>query len=216
MKRNNSRRARGNSFLRTPCCLLSAAMVVFSLAETALRWDAMAPPFRVVFRLIGTGKLTAGEIFDAVRPEIVSGALVYPLCVLLGALCGLWGLGTILLRRRGFTAAAMYLCAAVLTALCGGGTALRTVHILRCVLTAGAGCLYAVHALLPPGDNRERHPDEEMSGEDKRPAGRRDGVKGEGGADRPGRLFDTGRRPLFKDREEHVPLFDRGTDRKRR
>ena len=107
MKRNTSRRARYNSFLRTPCCLLSAALLVFSLAETALRWDAMAPPFRVVFRLIGTGKLTAGEIFDAVRPEIVSGALVYPLCVLLGALCGLWGLGTILLRRRGFAAAAV-------------------------------------------------------------------------------------------------------------
>ena len=213
MKRNTSRRARDNSFLRTPCCLLSAALLVFSLAETALRWDAMAPPFRVVFRLIGTGKLTAGEIFDAVRPEIISGALTYPLCVLLGALCGLWGLGTILLRRRGFAAAAMYVCAAVLTAFCGGGTALRAIHALRCILTAGAGCLYAVRAFLPPGDSRERH-DGERSAEGARPV-RTNGQRGGAADGKGGRLFNTVRRPLFKDREEHVPLFGCGDDRKR-
>ena len=220
MKRSGSRKALGRSFLKTPCFLLSAAVFVFSLAEAALRWDAMAPPFRIVFRLIGTGKLTAGEIFEAVRPEIISGALVYPVCVLLGALCALWGLGTLLFRRRGFTAAAMYLCAAVLTALSGGGTSLRAVHALRCVLTAGTGCLYAVRAALflrnaravpepERGDDPAARPETAARGED-------GAVCGDGGGARGGRLFSPGRPRLFKDEEGHVPLFDRGGSRGRR
>ena len=194
--------------------------MVGSLAEAFLRWDAMAPPVRIIFRLIGTGKLTAGEIFEAVRPEIANGALTYPLCVFLCAFCGLWGLLTILFRRRGFAAAAMYLCAAVLTVLSGGGTALRTVHVIRCVMTAAAGCLYAVRAFMrrPPA---RRAPDgergRERQGEKRESACGAGYEDGKDGPARGGRLFGAvRRRPLFGDEEERTPLFDHGTDKNKR
>ena len=224
MKRNISRTVHGNSFLKTPCFILSAVLFAGSLAEAALRWDAMESPFRIIFRLIGTGKLTAGEIFDAVRPEIASGALTYPLCVLLGALCGLWGLGTLLFRRPGFTAAVMLLCAALLTFPAKGGTALGTIHMARCVLTAGTGFLYAVRAIVLLRDARIPA-DKERSINGPRQSGRKDGREADGGAADEGRgaanvptgrLFDAKRRPLFKDEEERSPLFDHGTDQRRR
>ncbi|MBR6707817.1 MAG: hypothetical protein IKI84_14240 [Clostridia bacterium] len=224
MKRNISRTVRVDSFLKTPCFILSAALFAGSLAEAFLRWDAMAPPVRIIFRLIGTGKLTAGEIFDAVWPEIAGGALTYPLCVLLGALCGLWGLGTLLFRRTGFAAAAMLLCAALLTALSGGGTALRTFHMARCVLTAAAGCLFALRAVVLSRDARTPA-DRERSINGFRQNGRKAGRVDErgnvpeerGAADvRTGRLFGAERRPLFKDEEDRPPLFDHGKGQRRR
>ena len=207
------RRKRRKVFLTGLCFVLSAAIFAGSLAEAAVRWDAMAPPLRIVFRLIGTGKLTAGEIIEAVRPEIASGALTYPLCVLLCALCGLWGLGTVLFRRRGFAAAVMYLCACALTLLSGGGTALRALPVIRCVLTAAAGCLFAVRAVLSrPAAIRDPVPERNASAPEsaRRYAARENA--GSGG----GRLFGAERKPVFRDEGERVPLFDHGTERNRR
>ena len=213
MKRRSFPKPAHKGPLAAPCCVLSAVLFAGSLAEAAIRWDAMASPVRIVFRLIGTGRLSAAEIFEAVRPEIENGALVYPLCVLVCALCGLWGLGTVLFRRRGFAAAAMYLCAGVLTLLSAGGTALKNIHLVRCVLTAAAAFLFALRAFLPrraaakceaaPGNTDRRQS-----------AARR---QGEGGGDPSprggGRLFDMKRRPLFGDDGERRPLFDHGKDK---
>ena len=202
--------------LTGPCCLLSAALFALSLAEAALRWDAMAPPVRIIFRMAATGKLTAGEIFGAVWPEIENGALTYPLCVLLVALCGLWGLGTILGRRRGFAAAAMCLCVLALTVLSGGGTALRAVHLLRCVLTAAAGCLFALRVFLSRPSPRGA-----PAGEGSADAGTGKGrVWNDDKSDRAhragGRLFNAKRRPLFRNEEERVRLFDHENGKNRR
>ncbi len=216
MKKRFRRAASRSLPLTAPCGLISAAILTLSLAEAALRWDAMAPPVRVIFRLIGTGKLTAGEIFEAVRPEITSGALTYPLCVLLCALCGLWGLGTVLARRRGFAAAAMYLGALALTFLSGGGTALRTVHLSRCVVMAAAGCLYAARAFLfrPPV---RRGPEGEKIGEGTGKHGARQDEGGDRAGSGEGRLFGVKkRRTLFRDENERPRLFDRQDEKNRR
>ncbi len=200
------------------CLGLSGALLVLGAAEAMVRWDAMAPLFRIIVNLVSYGKLTAGEIWDAVRPEIMG--CLYPLCAVLCALCGLLGLAAVLLRRRGIPAAAVYFAGGVLTLLAGKGTALKGLHLARALLLLLAGVLFALRSAAGRPRRRGRRPG--ASGEDGRLFAAKEGEGGQppalpgamrGGEDlteapRGGHLFSPKDRPaLFDEERQRPPLF---------
>ncbi len=198
--------------LSLPCLMLSAAVLAGSLAEAAIRYDAVSAPLRIIFRLAGTGKLTPGEIFEAVRPE--AAALAAPLWVLLCALAGLAGIFTVLGRRRGVFALLLSFAAAGLSLLVPRGLLLGWLRAAGGILNFALGVLFTLRAALPPPSGRcpsggggslfappSRDVRRGGGAQSALPTGRSDGK---------GRLFAPAeRKRLFGAGEERRPLFRR-------
>ncbi len=197
---------RGSARLRGVCFLLSVLIAGLSLLEALVRWDAMAGPFRIILRLIGTGKLSPGDVLGAVLPDLA--ACLYPLCVFLGFPCGAFSALSALRRGRGRTAAAAYFALGVLTLVLQGGTALKGLCFARAGAYFLAGGLFLVRAL-----SRRRRGRPVREEKDPPRSGRR--IRSAEGAERKNALSGTEKRPRLFSGEERRPLFRREGDRER-